>query len=118
MVPKPPAVRAPAADGGMVAMDPERLVAQSLRNAGIAPAATYSTGQVARVIGVSPETVRRLVDAYEPPDMTGRGARRGGRSPSGLRALRIVSHRRIPHDALVDWLRDNAAYLRLNRDAD
>jgi hypothetical protein len=102
----------------MVAMDPERLFAQSLRKAGIVPAATYSTGQVARVIGVSPETVRRLVDAYEPPDVTRRGERKSGRSLSGLRALRIVSHRRIPHDALVDWLRDNAAYLRLNRDAD
>jgi len=97
-------------------MDPERVVAQNLRNAGVQPAATYSTGQVARVIGVSPETVRRLVDAYEPPEAAARGTPGNGRGPSGLRALRIVTHRRIPHDALVDWIRDNAAYLRLNRD--
>lgn len=95
-------------------MDPERLVAQGLRNAGVAPAATYSTGQVARVIGVSPETVRRLVDAYEP--LSVRADTRNRHGPSGLRALRIVTHRRIPHDALVEWMRDNAAYLRLNRD--
>lgn len=99
-------------------MDPEGLVARKLRNAGIMPNTTYSTGQVARIIGVSPETVRRLVDAYEPPEVTRRGEPKNGRRCSGLRALKIVSHRRIPHEALVDWLRENAAYLRLNRDAD
>jgi len=118
VLPKPPAEQESAADGGLVAMNPERLIAQSLRQAHVAPAASYSTGEVARIIGVSPETVRRLVDAYEPPDATRRGARKNGRSRSGLRALKIVSHRRIPHDALVDWLRENAAYLRLNGDAD
>jgi len=96
-------------------MDPEEFVVRSLRNAGVAAAASYSTGQVARIIGVSPETVRRLVDAYEPPEGAERSRREGGRAPSGLRALKIVSHRRIPHDALVEWMRENAAYLRLNR---
>lgn len=116
VVPKPPAERESAADGGKVTMDPDRVVAQNLRKAGIAPAATYSTGQVARIIGVSPETVRRLVDAYEPPAVqAGTDNRRG---PSGLRAIRIITHRRIPHDALVDWLRENAAYLRLHHEAD
>jgi len=103
---------------GMVTMDPERLVARKLRNAGITPNTSYSTGQVARIIGVSPETVRRLVDAYEPPEVTARDAPKNSRRRSGLRALRIVSHRRIPHDALVDWLRENAAYLRINEDTD
>jgi len=102
----------------MVAMDPEAIVTRKLRMAGIAPDTSYSTGQVARIIGVSPETVRRLVDAYEPPEVTRRGARKGGHGPSGLRALRIFTHRRIPHEALVDWLRENTVYLRLNRDAD
>jgi Helix-turn-helix domain len=100
----------------MVAMDPDGLIAQGLRQAHIARAPTYSTGQVARIIGVSPETVRRLVDAYEPPAIRANAQPRRG--PSGLRAIRIVSHRRIPHDALVDWIRENAAYVRLNRDAD
>ena len=114
VVPKPPA--GPAADGGLVAMDPEGVVARKLRTAGIAPKATYTTGEVARIIGVSPETVRRLVDAYEPPAVKARN--RSVRGASGLRALRIVSHRRIPHDALVDWLRENSAYLRINEDTD
>jgi hypothetical protein len=100
----------------MVAMDPEGLVARGLREAQIPPAASYSTGEVARIIGVSPETVRRLVDAYEPPDTAARDGPVPRRGPSGLRALRIVTHRRIPHDALVEWLEENAAYLRLNRD--
>lgn len=96
-------------------MDPERFLHEGLTRAGLPPAATYTTGQVARILGVSPETVRRLVDAYEPP---GAGSdpppvKGRQRSPTGLRALRITTHRRIPHDALVEWLRDNAAYLRM-----
>lgn len=99
----------------MVTMDPEGVVARKLRRAGLVPKAAYSTGEVARIIGVSPETVRRLVDAYEPPAVRRDAGNRNG--PSGLRAIRIVTHRRIPHDALVDWIRENAAYLRMNGEA-
>jgi hypothetical protein len=92
-------------------MDAERFLCNGLERVGLEPAASYTTGQVAKVLGVSPETVRRLVDAYEPPGTGGPGQR----CPSGMRALRITTHRRIPHEALIDWIRDNAAYLRVNR---
>lgn len=99
----------------MVALEPERVLSECLRRAGIEPAATYTTGQVARVLGVSAETVRRLVDAYEPTVLEAGAdpARDRARGPTGLRAVRIHTHRRIPHDALVAWLHQNAAYLRL-----
>jgi hypothetical protein len=99
-------------------MDAQRFLCNGLERAGLEPSASYTTGQVAKVLGVSPETVRRLVDAYEPPgiapDPPVDGAARR-RYPSGMRALRIFTHRRIPHQALLDWIRDNAAYLRANR---
>jgi Helix-turn-helix domain len=116
VVPRPAGPEAAVGGWGMVTMDPEGDLARGLHQAGIARAPTYSTGQVARVLGVSPETVRRLVDAYEPPGVG--NARKRGNGLSGLRAIRIVSHRRIPHDALAEWIRENAAYLRLNRGAD
>lgn len=96
-------------------MDAEHQLRKGLERAGLAPSASYTTGQVARIIGVSAETVRRLVDAYEPAAREA-GADPAGappRRPTGLRALRLNTHRRIPHDALLDWLRANAAYLRL-----
>jgi hypothetical protein len=96
-------------------LESERVLSECLRRAGIEPAATYTTGQVARILGVSAETVRRLVDAYEPTSLEAGGdAPRGDPPrPTGLRAVRINTHRRVPHDALVEWLHDNAAYLRL-----
>jgi two-component system response regulator FixJ len=110
----PGAYRAARRMGETVAMEPDKLLQKSLARAGIAPAATYTTGQVARVLGVSAETVRRLVDAYEPPAVGATTPQDPQRGPSGLRAIRIQSHRRIPHDVLRDWLRDNSAYARLN----
>jgi len=96
-------------------MKPDDFLSDALRRCGIAPAATYSTGQVARLLGVSPETIRRLVDAYEPSarEAGADPARDPVRRPTGLRAIRIHTHRRVPHDALAEWLRANSAYLRL-----
>jgi len=89
-------------------MDAEGQLHTAIRHAALKPAAAYTTGQVARILGVSSETVRRLVDAYEPP-----AARVGAGGTPGLRAIRITTHRRIPHEALAEWLEDNAVYLRL-----
>lgn len=96
-------------------MEPENILSECLRRAGIDPAAAYTTGQVARILGVSAETIRRLVDAYEPAarEAGADPARPRAHGPTGMRAVRIHTHRRVPHDALVEWLRDNAAYLRL-----
>lgn len=93
-------------------MDTDHQLLAALDNAGLPHAAAYTTGQVARILGVSAETVRRLVDAYEPEAVRPRGPNAHTHA-AGLMAIRIHTHRRIPHDALVDWLRDNAAYLRL-----
>jgi transposase len=89
-------------------METETQLCHAIRHAALEPAAAYTTGQVARILGVSAETVRRLVDAYEP---IGVGSRPHG--PPGLRAVRITTHRRISHQALAEWLEDNAVYLRL-----
>jgi len=89
-------------------MDAEGQLRYAIRHAALEPAAAYTTGQVARILGVSAETVRRLVDAYEP-----RAARVGAGGSPGLRAVRITTHRRISHKALAEWLEDNSAYTRL-----
>jgi len=94
-------------------MGTEIRLRRRLRRAGLEPAAAYTTGQVARVLGVSAETGRRLVGAYEPVVRAVGVARDRAEGPMGLRAVRIHTHRRVPHDALVDWLRANSAYLRL-----
>ncbi len=83
----------------------QRTLSRRLRAAGLSPAQEYTTGDVARIIGTSRETVRQMILRWEPPNTP-------GRHPSGLFAFRLGSHRRVPHEDLVDWLCRNTAYLR------
>ncbi|MBI5138031.1 MAG: helix-turn-helix domain-containing protein [Nitrospirae bacterium] len=76
-----------------------------LRGTRLRPQADYTTGDVARILGASRETVRQMVLRWEPPGTP-------GRHPAGLFAYRLGSHRRVPHHALVTWLATNTAYLR------
>jgi hypothetical protein len=76
-----------------------------LKAAHLRPQADYTTGDVARLLGASRETIRQMVLRWEPPSTP-------GRHPAGLFAYRLGSHRRVPHHGLVTWLATNTAYLR------
>lgn len=85
--------------------DAEAELRARIRAAGLRPQSDYTTGEAARILGTSRETVRRMVDRWEPPEVP-------GRHPAGLFARRLRSHRRIPHPALADWLTRNTVYHR------
>jgi transposase len=76
-----------------------------LRVAGLPVQLDYSTGDVARILGTSRETVRQLILKWEPPGIP-------GRNPAGLFARKLSVHHRVPHEALADWLRSNTVYER------
>lgn len=76
-----------------------------VRAAGLRPQVDYTTGEAARILGTSRETVRQMINRWEPPGVP-------GRHPDGLFARRLRTHRRVPHEALADWLARNTAYRR------
>ena len=80
-------------------------MAQRLRAEFIPPQLDYTTGEVARILGTSRETVRQMILRWEPHNVP-------GRHPTGLFARKLATHRRIPHRALVEWLETNSSYLR------
>jgi len=65
----------------------------------------YSTGQAARILGFSRETVRQMIIRWEPLTTP-------GRHPAGLFAYRMGTHRQVPHQALLEWLANNTNYIR------
>lgn len=95
---------APEADDPFAAEAVADLAAR-LKAAGLRPRFEYTTGEAARILGVSRETVRQMTLRWEPPQVP-------NRHPTGLFALKLGRHRRIPHRALADWLRRNTAYAR------
>jgi len=103
--PDPEPVRAPAPPPALDGPDVEAELRARLQAAGLKPQSDYTTGEVARILGSSRETVRQMILRWEPPDIP-------GRHPAGLFARRLGSHRRIPHAALLDWLARNTAYHR------
>ncbi len=83
----------------------EQEMITRVRQAKLSPQIDYTTGEVGLILSVSRETVRQMVLRWEPANVP-------GRHPSGLFAMRLGSHRRIPHRALVEWIRNNTAYHR------
>ncbi|MDH4183047.1 MAG: hypothetical protein OEV92_02405 [Nitrospinota bacterium] len=77
-----------------------------LKAGGVRNKASYSVGDVARLLGVSRGTVVILCGLWEPETMAGRDMRGmdSYRTPGG--------HRRVPVGALVDWLERNNSYER------
>ncbi|MDH4228954.1 MAG: helix-turn-helix domain-containing protein [Nitrospirota bacterium] len=86
-------------------LDARADMAARLRSANIPPQHDYTTGEVARILGISRETVRQMVMRWEPPSVS-------GRHPTGLFAMKLGRKHRIPYRALVDWLTANTAYRR------
>jgi hypothetical protein len=105
MVLNPPVSAFPSPTPAGEAAEVEAELAARIRAAGLAPQSDYTTGEAARILGASRETVRQMILRWEPPDVP-------GRHPAGLFARRLGSHRRIPHQALADWLARNTAYRR------
>jgi Helix-turn-helix domain len=105
----PPAGRPPRGPHGEgeapAEADGRAELAARVRAAGLRPQVDYTTGEAARILGTSRETVRQMIIRWEPPGVP-------GRHPAGLFARRLRTHRRIPHEALADWLTRNTAYLR------
>lgn len=84
----------------------ERWVSARLRVVGLERRPDYTTGEAARIIGVSRLTVRRMIERFEPETFL-------DRDRSGLLAIRLRTHHKIPHLALVDWFTRNSAYSRV-----
>ncbi len=82
-----------------------RALTDRVKNAGMHPQLDYTTGEVARILRISRETVRQMILRWEPPGTP-------GRNPSSLFAIKLGCHRRIPHRSLVEWYGTNTAYLR------
>lgn len=76
-----------------------------LSAAGLERQEAYSTGDVSRVLGVCRETVRQMCLRWQ-PDGTPRN------DPTALYAIKMRTHHRVTHEALVDWLARNTAYAR------
>lgn len=79
--------------------------ATGLAGTGIKPA--YRVSEVAAILNVHFNTIKKLCDMWEPDSANERDAR-------GLDSYRVGSgqHRRIPYEALIDWFTRNNSYER------
>jgi hypothetical protein len=104
-VPTPPVDTPPEEDICPDVLAAEAELIHRLKTARQCKKPDYSTGEASRILGFSRETVRQMIIRWEPMDTP-------GRHPAGLFAYRIGTHRRVPHQALLDWFANNTNYLR------
>ena len=75
------------------AKDAGELLNTMLADAGIAPQHIYQPGDVQRILCISSSSFRRFCELWEP----------GSFCPKfGLENIRLNTHRRVTHQALVD----------------
>jgi len=86
----------------------ERLIGM-LRAADILKKASYAPGEVQAILSVSDRTFWRLVAAYERNPDTG-----GPICPCSLDSFMLRRSRRVRFDELVEFLRRNNTYERVN----
>jgi len=76
----------------------EESLEKLLINSGVTKQSAYTTGSVSKLLSVSNNTVIDLCDKWRPE------------TAEGLECYRVGTHRRIPHHALVEWLKNNLYY--------
>ncbi len=101
VAPTPP--RGPS--GASDRLDGQQVLALRLAKLGLPERPQYRTGLVARILGVSRETVRQYTLLWEPEEIP-------LRNPIGLFSYTLKRHRRVPHEALVRWIDQNSTYHR------
>ena len=87
----------------------EKRLLGMLRVAGVKRKATYHPGEVRNVLGISESTFWRLTAAYEIDPSTGKL-----RTPACLDSYMTKGNRRVPYDAIVEYLQRNQTYQRAN----
>ncbi len=75
----------------------EKLIDES----GVKKKTTYSTGEAARILGTSTNTILMLCDNWTP------------NSKEGLECYRIATHRKIPHHSILEYLKNSNIYKEL-----
>jgi hypothetical protein len=85
--------------------DPTEQLRQMLADAGIEQQPTYQPGEVQKILCISNTSFRRFCELWEP----GRQC-----DHHGIESFRLATHRRVTHQALVDWIRRNHSYERDN----
>lgn len=85
--------------------DPHQQLESMLADAGVARAAIYQPGEVQRILCISNSSFRRYCELWEP------GAHC---DQYGLESIKLATHRRVTHQALVDWVSRNHTYQREN----
>jgi len=70
------------------------MLATMLEHAGIKQAGAYLPEEVQRLLGISADTFRRCRNLWEPENT----------DKKTIESFRAVKHRRVPHQALLDWL--------------
>lgn len=63
----------------------------------------YTTGDISKILNVSMSTIINLCDIWEPPLVSTQISK-------GLESYRVGTHRRIPHHALTEWLKQNSNF--------
>jgi len=86
----------------------ERLLGM-LRVAGLPRKPSYHPGEVRDVLGISESTFWRLTAAHEIDPLTGKL-----RTPACLDSYMTKGNRRVPYDAMVEYLQRNQTYQRQN----
>ena len=81
----------------------EETLDKLLLTAKLAKKTAYTTSNVALVLGVSNSTIINMCEEWEPPEESNRNVK-------GIECYRVGTHRRIPHHAIVEWLRINIYY--------
>lgn len=82
-----------------------RLLENMIADAGLARQAVYLPGDVQRILCISNTSFRRFCELWEPGDTCDR---------YGLESFRLSTHRRVTHQALVEWVERNHSYERDN----
>lgn len=86
-------------------IDPRRLLDHMIADAGLSRQAVYLPGDVQRILCISNTSFRRFCELWEP----------GGKCDRyGLESFRLSTHRRVTHQALVEWVERNHSYERDN----
>jgi len=86
-------------------IDVERILTQMMADAGIRRQAIYQPGEIQRILCISNSSFRRFCDLWEPG---------GACDKYGLESIRLQTHRRVTHQALLDWVERNHSYERDN----
>ncbi len=89
----------------------EQRVDKMLKNARVPKHSWYRPGQVQKILNISDRTFRRLCDEFEPPEIPGR---KRGRLES---YYVLDTHRRVDHEALIDFIEETNSYNRMAAEA-